>query len=159
MNNPLQHVCGVHLVDSVPYDNSIDVFTKVSATLGNHLKRLPDGETGVRTNWVDWQLPMLAENPNLELVTNEAYEYTQMRQVGLKAGCDLENLELGDIGYASAALASYADYQRLKTRGKIPPSCRSRLACQRHWQQHTCMLSLHYRWFSNLFTKINFWEI
>jgi hypothetical protein len=121
MNNPLQHVCGVHLVDSVPYDNSIDVFTKVLATLGNHLKRLPDGETGVRTNWVDWQLPMLAENPNLELVTNEAYEYTQMRQVGLKAGCDLENLELGDIGYASAALASYADYQRLKTsRGEIP---------------------------------------
>ena len=65
MNNPLQHVCGVHLVDSVPYDNSIDVFTKVSATLGNHLKSLPDGETGVRTNWVDWRYPCWQKIPIL----------------------------------------------------------------------------------------------
>lgn len=124
MTNSRKQVCGVHLVGSVPYDNCTDVFKKVSATLGDHVKRLPDGETGDRTNWVDWQLTILKQNPNLELVTNKAYEYTQIKQVGLREGCDSKNLQLSDLGYAIAATESYKEFSALKTAGEISLHCR-----------------------------------
>ena len=41
---------GVHLVGSVPLENSRAVFTMASEILGQHLRRMPDGETGERTN-------------------------------------------------------------------------------------------------------------
>lgn len=124
MNNNDTQICGAHLVGSVPYDSSKEVFEKVSAHLGQHLQRIPDGETGERTNWVDWQLPLLVNNPNLELVSNEAYEYTQIKQLDLAEGGDRKNLQLGDIGYARVALESYAEFANLKAAGNIPAHCR-----------------------------------
>ena len=57
---------GVHLVGSVPLNNAEEVFRAASSTLGDRLRRVPDGETGVRTNWIGWQLNYLAQNPHLE---------------------------------------------------------------------------------------------
>ena len=40
----------VHLVGSVPLANAHEVFVTVSAALGRRLLRIPDGETGERTD-------------------------------------------------------------------------------------------------------------
>ena len=38
----------VHLVGSIPLPDAETVFHTVSAAVGPHLVRLPDGETGIR---------------------------------------------------------------------------------------------------------------
>ena len=48
----------VHLVGSVPGESAAEVFEKVSAALGPHLKRIPDGETGERADWIVWLEPV-----------------------------------------------------------------------------------------------------
>lgn len=115
---------GVHLVGSVPFDDSHQVFTRVASSLGAHIKRIPDGETGERSNWVDWQLPKLEKNPNLELIKNGAYEYTEAKMVGLCEGCNSSDIHLDDLGYADAAIHSFAQFSDLKGHGKIPAHCR-----------------------------------
>ena len=55
----------VLLVGSVPLGSAEAVFTTCAAALGPKIKRLPDGETGPRTNWIAWQRPLLAANPAL----------------------------------------------------------------------------------------------
>lgn len=118
------NVCGAHLVGSVPYEDTTEVFTEVSSALGAYLRRIPDGETGARTNWVDWQLPRLAENPNLELVSNDAYEYTQVKQLNIKADADSKNLQLAESGYAQVALESYEQFKELKTTTETATHCK-----------------------------------
>ena len=56
----------VHLVGSVPLRNAREVFETVSAALGPQLKRIPDGETGERSDWITWLEPVFADNPALE---------------------------------------------------------------------------------------------
>jgi hypothetical protein len=57
---------GVHLVRSVPMTNAQAVFETVSAALGRRIKRLPDGETGERLDWITWLEPIFADDPALE---------------------------------------------------------------------------------------------
>ena len=40
---------GVHLAGSVPLANAEDVFRRVTRSLGDRLRRIPDGETGPRS--------------------------------------------------------------------------------------------------------------
>jgi hypothetical protein len=53
----------VYLVGSVPMASAQDVFEKVSAALGPRIKRIPDGETGERGDWITWLEPVFANNP------------------------------------------------------------------------------------------------
>src|SRR6266852_7392969 len=59
-------VRGVHLVGSVPLSNAAEVFKFVSNTLRHHAKRVPDGETGARINWTQWQLEVFDQVEALE---------------------------------------------------------------------------------------------
>ena len=45
----------VLLVGSVPLETSKAVFEAVGTKLGKLIKRIPDGETGARKDWVVWQ--------------------------------------------------------------------------------------------------------
>ncbi len=115
---------GAHLVGSIPLKDSREVFKKTSSILGKHLRCIPDGETGIRSNWVDWQLPMLESNPNLEAITNDVYEYTQAQMLVLCEGSNSSDLKLGSLGYAEAAISSYEEFRALKSAGDIPDHCR-----------------------------------
>src|SRR5262249_48570285 len=53
----------VYLVGSVPMANAREVFAKVSAALGTRIKRLPDGETGERSDWISWLEPVFSDHP------------------------------------------------------------------------------------------------
>src|SRR5262249_34096179 len=97
-----------------------EVFRTASAVLGRHLRRLPDGETGERGKWILWQLPVLANHPQLEPVPDYANPYTGVPAYRLRAGVDPGGLPFERIGYADAALDSYRVFARLKQEGVIP---------------------------------------
>src|SRR5207237_8585245 len=59
---------GVHLVGSVPLASADEVFRAVGAALGDHVRRIPDGETGPRSDWIVWQYPVLSSRPQFEVV-------------------------------------------------------------------------------------------
>ena len=56
----------IHLVGSIPLANAEAVFSTVARILGARVSRIPDGETGERSNWIAWQLPLLQAHPQLE---------------------------------------------------------------------------------------------
>jgi hypothetical protein len=104
----------VLLVGSVPLGSAEAVFTTCAAALGEKVRRLPDGETGPRTNWIAWQRAVLASNPALRqlpasgpfpvFVLDPAYSGP---------------LTFGALGYAKAALESYRTFVRLRREGRI----------------------------------------
>src|SRR5688572_9485455 len=53
----------VYLVGSVPMADAEQVFGAVSAALGRRVKRIPDGETGERGDWITWLEPVFADHP------------------------------------------------------------------------------------------------
>ncbi len=114
----------VHLVGSVPLGNAEEVFRTSAAALGGALKRIPDGETGVRSNWIMWQYPLLAENPAFEALPYDAARYGTGRQAKLRPGVAADAIAFRAPGYAAAAIESYAQFVRLRREGAIPPGIR-----------------------------------
>jgi hypothetical protein len=115
----------VHLVGSVPLANATAVFETVSSALGPRLKRLPDGETGERRDWITWLEPAFANNPALQ----KSGEFFRVHASGtgrerykLKPGFRAEDVRFDNLFYADIAKSSYADFKRLKDAGKIAAS-------------------------------------
>ena len=106
MTTQEQQPRGVHLVGSVPLPDAEAVFRMSASILGSHLRRLPDGETGERSNWIGWQHAVLAGIAEFEPVSE--------RQFQLRTGVNSDTLSFGNLGYRDAALASYADFARLR---------------------------------------------
>jgi hypothetical protein len=117
----------VHLVGSVPMANSEQVFTEVAKALGPHLKRLPDGETGERLNWVGHLEAVFANHPAFER-TDELFRIhptaTGWYRHRLKKGKSPADVRFDNLFYADQALASYEIFKRLKAAGEIPPRVR-----------------------------------
>ena len=112
----------VHLVGSVPMANAQAVFETVSAALGRRIKRLPDGETGERLDWITWLEPIFAENPALE----RSDEFFRVHATGtgrnrytLKVGAAPESVRFDNLFYADVAKRSYAVFRRLRDAGRI----------------------------------------
>lgn len=109
----------VLLVGSVPLGSAEQVFAACAEALDGQVKRLPDGETGPRTNWIAWQRALLGGNPAL-------------RQLPAAGPFPIFVLNpehrgpvaFGTLGYAKAALESYAVFRRLKGEGRIPAGLR-----------------------------------
>jgi hypothetical protein len=113
---------GVLLVGSVPLANATEVFRGASEHLGQQVCRIPDGETGERSNWIGWQMPKLSSSKGLAPVEEEDGNYGTTGQIGL-AG-PLEDVEIENIGYRDEDLASYAEFAALKSIGIIAADCR-----------------------------------
>jgi ubiquinone/menaquinone biosynthesis C-methylase UbiE len=115
---------GVHLVGSVPLGSAEEVFRTVSRELGDRIRRLPDGETGPRADWIVWQYPVLSSRPQFEVGPPAPHSYRALPQLKLRADEDGRDLTFGSLGYADAALASYRTFGLLKRDGVIPRGCR-----------------------------------
>jgi methionine synthase II (cobalamin-independent) len=113
---------GAHLVGSVPLSSAREVFAVVGATLGRHLRRMSDGETGKRAVWNSWTAPTYERTEGLELIDPPEGSYTPWRQARLVVEPDA--LTLDRIGFSDAALASYADFAELKRSGAVPAHVR-----------------------------------
>jgi len=113
---------GVHLVGSVPLGDAREVFATVSAALGPHLKRIPDGETGERSDWITWLEPAFADNPALEK-SDELFRIhatgTARIRYRLRPGKSVRDVSFGNLFYADVARVSYADFAALKRAGRI----------------------------------------
>ena len=115
---------GVHLNGSIPLADTEEVFRVTSSILGGRLHRIPDGETGVRTNWIGWQMDVLARNPSLEMIPPDPTAYAPLPHFKLRPGASAGELVFDQLGYADAALASYALFSQLKQAGVIPTQYR-----------------------------------
>jgi hypothetical protein len=129
----------VHLVGSVPLESAEMVFRSVSNELGPFVRRIPDGETGDRTGWVGFQIPMFTQHPAMELVPSqakgegegnldsvargEAEDYTRP-VFRLRPSANVAALSFDDLGYSTAARASYAVFAELRRAGAIRPGTR-----------------------------------
>jgi hypothetical protein len=113
---------GVHLVGSIPLSGADEVFRAVGDLLGAHVHRVPDGETGKRSRWNSWTAPTYEATEGLELVEPPEGSYTPWKQARLVV--DPDDLVLERIGFADAALESYACFAALKDAGTIPQHMR-----------------------------------
>ncbi|MGH2873908.1 MAG: hypothetical protein ACRDL5_15785 [Solirubrobacteraceae bacterium] len=113
---------GVHLVGSIPLADSESVLRAVGATLARHLRRAPDGETGKRVRWSSWTAPSYERTRGLELVDPPPGSYTPWRQSRLVI--DPDELVLERLGFADAAIESYATFAELRRAGALPEQVR-----------------------------------
>jgi hypothetical protein len=124
----------IHLIGSVPLSSAREVFSAVSTILGDRIQKIPDGETGYRKNWINFQYKVLASHPAFEfagpaidpaILENENaaadYMFTPMR---LRSGALAMDLQFPALGYAHHARASYALFSEMKRAGQIPPHTR-----------------------------------
>ncbi len=112
----------VYLVGSVPMASAGEVFEKVSSALGTRIKRLPDGETGERGDWISWLEPVFSEHPAFA----KSGEFFRVHATGtgrerytLKPSVKPQQVRFDNLFYADIAEQSYAEFRRLKDAGKI----------------------------------------
>ncbi|HEY5002241.1 MAG TPA: hypothetical protein VII61_03770, partial [Ktedonobacteraceae bacterium] len=111
---------GVHLVGSVPLFSAEEVFRTVSSILGHRLRRIPDGETGERKDWINWQMKFMSNNPSLEAVYPNGRDYVNRPRFKMISS----DIHFDYLGYADIAIDSYAIFARLKEAGIIPANSR-----------------------------------
>jgi SAM-dependent methyltransferase len=115
---------GAHLVGSVPLSDAEHVFRTVGRELGDRLRRLPDGETGPRADWIVWQYPVLSSRPEFEVAPPTPYAYRALPRLRLRSGESGDDLAFEQLGYAEAALSSFRTFSVLKRDGEVPRGCR-----------------------------------
>ncbi|HEV2581816.1 MAG TPA: hypothetical protein VGT44_13260, partial [Ktedonobacteraceae bacterium] len=115
---------GVHLVGSIPLSSAEDVFRTTSSMLGGRLRRVPDGETGIRSGWIGWQYPLFASNPSFETVAPPPNAYVPRSRFKLRSPRPSGAITFEQLGYADAALDSYRLFSQLKNDGIIPAQYR-----------------------------------
>jgi hypothetical protein len=118
----------VHFVGSVPLPDAETVFRTLSEAAGPHLRRLPDGETGIRKTWIRFLQDVLAENPAIEVASDAPpFKFAQwdgkvireIPRLRVKPGAAPDPATF-KTGYAEMAIASWALFVRLQKAGVIP---------------------------------------
>ncbi|MDR6970303.1 hypothetical protein [Leifsonia shinshuensis] len=118
---------GAHLVGSVNLPDAETVFRTVSGHLGDRMRRIPDGEVGERFYWVQFQtarLDTMAGISRIDVPPSLLRGRFDGRPFRLDPGVSADDLEFPNLGYADAALDSYAVFERLRSEGVIPPRTR-----------------------------------
>jgi hypothetical protein len=114
----------VHLVGSVGLGTAQEVFAVAGRLLGEHLSRVPDGEPGGRRMWTSWQYPVFRAlayfRPDFDAKPNVAGALPLKFADGMSAA----DVEIGELGYAREARASYQDFLAARERGDIAKTAR-----------------------------------
>jgi hypothetical protein len=114
----------VHLVGSVPLSGPEEVFRTTVGILDGRLRRVPDGETGERSDWIIWQFPVLRSRPEFDVLPPDPDHYRPLPRVKFRSDADRAGLRFEDLGYARAASDSYAVFRRLKDEQALPRDLR-----------------------------------
>jgi hypothetical protein len=124
-NGPVtaRDIRGALLVGSMPLADSAAVFTFAARHLGHHLKRIPDGETGSRINWTQWQVGVFN---GVDALESEIFDAGYLRRPKFrpKAGKGPKDIVFPPLGYARAAQASYETFKTLRQSGVIATGTR-----------------------------------
>ena len=118
----------VHFNGSVNLADGETVMREIASRVPAGLRRIPDGETGDRGNWIFFQMQKFLQSPSLvpaqpldEIVIGD---YEQMPRLRLADGVGPADMAWPDPGYADAYLDSYATFARLQDEGVIPGGAR-----------------------------------
>jgi hypothetical protein len=119
-------VHGAHLVGSINQPTADDTFRIVSENLGTHLTRIPDGEVGERFHWILFQGAAFDATTGLTRLPIDPILVAgfDLRPLRLDGSVAADQLEIGPLGYASAAIDSYARFVALRDAGTIPAGVR-----------------------------------
>lgn len=120
-------VRGAHLVGSVNLPDAESVLRTVAGRLGDRMRRIPDGEVGERFYWIQFQTRRFDTMAGLSRIDVEPIylrDQFDARPFQLDEGVAASDLVFPDLGYASAALESYATFERLLDAGAIAPGTR-----------------------------------
>jgi methionine synthase II (cobalamin-independent) len=118
---------GVHLVGGLAAPTATDAMTATSRVLGRHLTRLTDGETGDRSQWIWWQIDKLVALPGIRMGQPHINPETGNPDYSVFPGLDVDAgvaIPDGALGYADAAIASYAEFVALRESEVIPAGVR-----------------------------------
>ncbi|MGF6822237.1 hypothetical protein M2317_001141 [Microbacterium sp. ZKA21] len=118
---------GALLVGSVNFDDAEKTMRVAAATLGDRLKRIPDGEVGKRFHWIMFQPDVLGQADGIERVGDQPIPFPaglDARPLRIADGVDAADIELPPLGYADAAIESHAVFTRLRAEGAVPPGVR-----------------------------------
>jgi hypothetical protein len=114
----------VLLVGSCAAENAAAVFRAVSQALGDRVRRIPDGETGDRSQWIRWQVFAFRGNPAFELEPQLKGSDYQTDFYRLRSGIAPQDVTFPPLGYAEHAIASYGVFAQLRRDGVVHPGCR-----------------------------------
>ena len=126
----------VHFVGSVPLPDTETVFRQLAETAGPYLRRLPDGETGIRKTWIRFLQQVLADNPAIEVASDvPPFKFTQwdgklLREIPrlrIKPGMTPDPATF-ETGYAEMAIASWQLFERLQREGVIPAAVKFQIS-------------------------------
>ena len=125
----------IHFVGSIPLPDAETVFRMLAETAGPYLRRLPDGETGIRKTWIRFLQEVLAQNPAIERADDAPLKFTQwdgklLREIPrlrIKPGVNLDP-DTFATGYAEMPIASWSLFERLQKAGVIPATVKFQIS-------------------------------
>ena len=113
----------VYFVGSVPFASSEEVFTTLAKAVGSHLRWLPDGETGERSDWITWLEPIFANDPALEpsgRIFRVHPGASPSTRYTLKPGKAAQDVRFDNLFYADNAIESFRAFKAQKQKGLVP---------------------------------------
>lgn len=117
----------VHFNGSINLADAATVMREITTRVPSGVRRIPDGETGDRQNWIFFQLQKFLATSGLEQAatgdTAEA-DYGDMPKVRLADGADPDTIDWPNLGYADAYLESYATFRELRDQGVVSAGTR-----------------------------------
>jgi hypothetical protein len=122
----------VHFNGSVNLVDAGSVMREIVSRVPSGLRRIPDGETGDRGNWIFFQMQKFQQSPLLVPARPLGAvdgDYEQLPQLQLADGVDPAEMRWPDLGYAEAYLGSYETFAALRGEGVIP----ARSSTRRRW--------------------------
>jgi hypothetical protein len=118
---------GIYLVGSVPLSSTAEVFETVGGLFGSRIPRIPDGETGARSDWITHLEALFRDNPDFER-SNEMFSVhasaPKRQRYRLKTGRAPQDVTFGNLGYADNARTAFCEFVRLRDIGKIAAGTR-----------------------------------
>ena len=119
-------VKGCHLIGSVCLPDAESVFRECSKGMDHRLKRIPDGETGVRQNFTTFQAGFFQAVPQMlaEFVNNAVKQSKEFTPEQVSDGIEKLRQAAPSTGYDTVAIENYKVFKKLRDEGVISKGTR-----------------------------------
>ncbi|MGI9147533.1 MAG: hypothetical protein ACR2IK_13425 [Chloroflexota bacterium] len=116
----------VHFNGGVNLPDAETVMREIATRVPSGVRRIPDGETGDRQQWIWFQLGRFWQTPGLEKagLEDQPAGYEQLPKIRLVRGTDPDHLQWPNLGYADAYAESFGTFSHLQKDGVIPSGVR-----------------------------------